>query len=139
MDGVLLDTDVFSYLMREADTRAALYRPHIKDKTIALSFVTVGELYVWSTRRRWSAKRVAALGQRLKSVLIIPYDVELCKEYGKVRAGLLDSGSVVPANDLWIAVCALRHSLPLVTHNPRHFRQVPNLTIISEAALSPTP
>ena len=46
-DAVLLDTDVFSYLNKPGDTRAALYRPHITGKTIALSFVTVGELYTW--------------------------------------------------------------------------------------------
>ena len=27
------------------DTRAQLYRPHLQDKTLALSFMTVAELY----------------------------------------------------------------------------------------------
>src|SRR5271156_2753329 len=117
MDAVLLDTDVFSYLSKEGDTRAELYRPHVKGKTIALSFITVGELYVWTVKRKWSPKRIAALEQRLKAAVIVPYDLELCKEYGRVKAGLLAAGRVVPANDLWIAICAIRHSIPLVTHN----------------------
>jgi predicted nucleic acid-binding protein len=55
MDAVLLDTDVFSFLIRgDNDTRAALYRPHVKDKTIALSFVTIGELFAWDEIRQWS-------------------------------------------------------------------------------------
>ena len=44
MDAVLLDTDVFSFFLKAADTRATLYLPHVRGKTIALSFVTVGEL-----------------------------------------------------------------------------------------------
>jgi tRNA(fMet)-specific endonuclease VapC len=136
MDAVLLDTDVFSYLMKEGDTRAALYRPHVMDKTIALSFVTVGELYVWNIRKRWGARRLASFEQRLKAAVIVPYDLDLCKQYGKVRAELLAAGNVVSANDLWIAVCALRHSLPLITHNAKHFERIPNLKVITEAASS---
>lgn len=44
-DGVLLDTDVFSYLLSENDRRADFYRPHVQDKILSVSFVTVGELY----------------------------------------------------------------------------------------------
>jgi hypothetical protein len=43
LDAVLLDTDVFSFLMKEGDTRYELYKPHVEGKTVALSFVTVGE------------------------------------------------------------------------------------------------
>jgi tRNA(fMet)-specific endonuclease VapC len=106
---------------------------HVKGKTIALSFITVGELYVWTVKRNWSPKRIAALEQRLKAAVIVPYDLELCKEYGRVKAGLLTTGRVVPANDLWIAVCALRHSIPLVTHNAKDFDGIPGLRVISES------
>lgn len=136
MDAVLLDTDVFSFFLK-ADTRAALYRPHLHGKTIALSFVTVGELYVWSVRRRWNARRVAALEQRIKSAVVVPYDLELCKTYGKLRAALLEKGRVVAANDLWIASCAVRHSIPLVTHNSKHFAPIRPLKLISESRDSP--
>ena len=72
MDAVLLDTDVFSYLNKQGDSRAALYRPHITGKTIALSFVTVDELYTWTVTRQWSPKRIAELEQRLKAAVIVP-------------------------------------------------------------------
>lgn len=48
MDAVLLDTDVFSFLSKSRDSRGELYRPYVKGKTIALSFISVGELYVWT-------------------------------------------------------------------------------------------
>jgi tRNA(fMet)-specific endonuclease VapC len=133
MDAVLLDTDVFSYLNKSGDSRANLYRPHIIGKTIALSFVTVGELYAWTVIRQWSSKRIAELEQRLKAAVIVPYDVDLCKAYGKLRATLQKKGTGVATNDLWIASCAIRHSLPLITHNYKHFAPIPGLQVISEA------
>jgi tRNA(fMet)-specific endonuclease VapC len=137
MDAVLIDTDVFSYL-NKGDSRADLYRPHVIGKTIALSFVTVGELYAWTVRKKWNAKRIAALEQHIKAAIIVPYDLELCKQYGRLKASLLDAGRVVAANDLWIATCAIRHSISLVTHNSKHFEHIPGLQIITESN-SPTP
>jgi len=133
MDAVLLDTDVFSFLMKEGDTRAALYRPHVRGKTIALSFVSVGELYVWTIRRHWNGRRIAAFEQRLKTAVIVPYDLDLCKTYGKLRASLLDKGQPIAANDLWIAASAVRHSLPLITHNSKHFFSIRGLKVITES------
>ena len=52
MDAVLLDTDVFSYLFKGAD-EADLYKSHVAEKTIAVSFVTVGELYSGAYKRGW--------------------------------------------------------------------------------------
>ncbi|HKS94555.1 MAG TPA: PIN domain-containing protein [Terriglobia bacterium] len=118
MDAVLLDTDVFSYLLRAGDARGEPYRKHVQGKTIVLSFVTLGELYYGAIKRGWSAKTLASLEQRLKVAVVVPYDTEICKTYGRLRATLRTaSGShrSVFQNDLWIAACAVRHSLPLVT------------------------
>lgn len=78
---------------------------------------------------------------RLNNVLLVPYDIEVCRAY----AGLFNlknvtgSDRVLPANDRWIAACALRHSIPLITHNHRDFDGIPNLNVISEADPAPTP
>ena len=132
MDAVLLDTDVFSFLMKGTDTRAALYQPHVKGKTIALSFVTVGELFTWSVKRGWGARKVSDLEQRIKTAVIVPYDLDLCRRFGQIKAEMLKIGRQVPSNDLWIAACALRHSIPLVTHNAKDFVGIPGLKVISE-------
>ena len=44
MDSVLLDTDVFSFLAKARDTRGDAYRPYVEGKTVAVSFITVGDL-----------------------------------------------------------------------------------------------
>ncbi len=139
MDAILLDTDVFSFLMKGTDTRAELYKPHVKGKTFALSFVTVGELIAWGVRKNWGAKRFAELEQRIKAAVVVPYDLELCRKFGQLKGELMKKGISVPSNDLWIATCALRHSLSLVTHNKKHFELIPDLKIISEVEPPKTP
>jgi tRNA(fMet)-specific endonuclease VapC len=136
MDEVLLDTNVFSYFLRRNDTRASLYQPYIQHKTVVLSFVTVGELYYWAERRKWGPAKVRFFEERIRGVTIVPYDLEICKAYARIKSGLkTPSGShrLIGDNDLWIAACAVRHAIPLITHNRRHFEGIPGLNIVSEA------
>jgi predicted nucleic acid-binding protein len=135
MDAVLLDTDVFSYLLRAGDPRGDPYRPHVRGRTIAVSFITVGELYYGAIKRGWSADTIAILERHLRAAVIVPYDVEICKTYARLRATLkTESGSDrVLQNDLWIAASAIRHNLALITNNRKHFEGIPGLNVISEA------
>lgn len=133
-DVVLLDTDVFSYLLK-GDKKGDPYRRHVDGKTVAISFVTVGELY-YGAYRRWGEKKIAALNAKLKSVVIIPFDVEICKMYAQIKNEAKTAEGtdrVIPANDLWIAACARRHNLPLVSNNRKHFESIPGVRLISEA------
>ena len=69
-DGVLLDTDVFSYLLNHSDRRADFYRPHVQNKILSVSFVTVGELYYAAVKKLWGTERVAVLEARLAAVVV---------------------------------------------------------------------
>lgn len=131
-ESVLLDTDVFSYLGKPGDPRAEIYRPKVQDKLVAVSFVTVGELLYGAYKKNWGADKLSALNARLRSVVIVPYDIEVCRVYGDLKARLQKSGTVVACNDLWIASCAVRHSIPLVSNNRAHFERIPDLILITE-------
>jgi tRNA(fMet)-specific endonuclease VapC len=133
MDALLLDTDVFSFLMKGRDERAEAYRSHIQGKTIAVSFVTVGEIHFGAAKRGWASKRIRAFSERLKAVVVVPSDNEVCKKYGQLKAELQSKGIVVSDNDLWIAACAIRHSVVLVSNNRRHFQNIPELNLLSLA------
>jgi tRNA(fMet)-specific endonuclease VapC len=133
MDAVLLDTDVFSYLLK-GDSRGALYRPHVEGKTVAISFVTVGELYAWAEVREWGERRRRELNARIRAAVVIPSDDEVCREYGRLGKVPTPTGNhTLSANDRWIAACALRHELALITNNREHFETVPRLRLVIEA------
>jgi tRNA(fMet)-specific endonuclease VapC len=137
MAAIMVDTDVYSYLTSSNPKRAIPYKPHLDGHEIVLSFITIGEQYAGYIKaivmQRWDASRLGKLEAELKLVAIVPYDAEVCKTYGDIKATMERAGRTVAANDLWIAACAKRHSLTLVTNNRRHFDAIPGLNIISEA------
>ena len=133
-DVVLVDTDVYPYLGKPGSRYANLYLPHVDQKRLSVSFVTVGELFFGAYKKKWSAARIAAMEDRLRSVLIVPYDEGVCRTYGEIRARLEERGTPLASNDVWIAACAIRHSIPLVSNNLGHFEKVPGLVLKSEAA-----
>jgi tRNA(fMet)-specific endonuclease VapC len=138
----MVDTDVYSFLTGKNVTMKALYQPHLQSHGIVLSFITIGEMYsgiLKKVRRgEWPQSHIKQFEERIRLVVIVPYDLDICKKYGDLKTALkTPSGTdrVIPSNDLWIAACAMCHSLTLVTHNRKHFRDIPGLKIISEASI----
>jgi tRNA(fMet)-specific endonuclease VapC len=129
METVPVDTDVFSYIHKK-DTRAELYRKHLAGKGLALSFMTVAKLYRWAVEHKWGQKKVDALCAKIKKYVILPHDDETAWKYAEVRS---IPGRVLDPGDAWIAASALRHQIPLVTHNRKHFMRIPGLQVISES------
>jgi len=132
LDVVLLDTDVFSYLMEPGDPRGLPYLRHVEGRVTALSLITVGELLFGALRREWGERRVADLESRLDASFILPFDHATAVDYARLKARLHRQGQILADNDLWIAALALRHSVPLVSNNRAHFERVPGLVLISE-------
>lgn len=127
-----MDTDVFSFLMNGSGY-AALYQPHVQGKLIAVSFITVGELYFGAKKKGWGSAKIADLKVRLRTVTIVPYDDSVCVTYAGIKTLCEAKGKVVGANDLWIGACAIRHSMPLVSNNFKHFNGIPGLVLRSES------
>ena len=98
VEAVLVDTDVYSYLMNGTGY-AALYRPHVEGKLVAISFITVGELYFGAYRKNWGAERIADLKDRLRSVTIVPYDDGVCRTYAEIKSAMQSKGKTVADND----------------------------------------
>jgi tRNA(fMet)-specific endonuclease VapC len=133
----MLDTDVFSFFCSRDPRRALPYRHHVEGHTLVVSFITIGEQYAGYLKQvlkgAWTAAHLARLETHLGGVATVPYDLEICRTYGNLRAALAQAQRTVATNDLWIAACAIRHALPLVTNNRKHFAAISGLTIVSEA------
>ncbi len=129
MTKLVVDTDVLSYYFKN-DTRAALYDRHLLNARLHVSFATVAELYRWAKKAGWGARRTAELHQALSHYSVLPFDDELAWKWAEV---MTIPGVPIAHGDAWIASTAIRHGMPLVTHNRKHFEKIPRLTIISEA------
>lgn len=130
MSDVLVDTNVVSYLFK-GDTRAPAYAPLLQGHRLAVSFMTVAELFEWAVGRKWGQGRLGQLEATLATYLVIPVDIELCRIWGRVRGEARLGGRNIAPQDAWIAATALRHSLPLITHNPKDFQQITGLDVRS--------
>jgi tRNA(fMet)-specific endonuclease VapC len=129
---VVVDTDVVSFLFK-GDTRAEAYRQHLQGKSLAISFMTVAELYQWAYVRNWGEQKLAQLEDRLRSYVVVPYDNELCRQWAKVCAERQRLGKPISVQDAWIAATALRHGCSVIPHNRDDFADIAGLTVISEA------
>lgn len=128
---VLVDTNVVSYIMR-ADTRAKFYLPHLQGKLLAISFITVGEMFYGAEKKGWGEQKRNRLETILRNFVVIPYDKEIAWCYARVVTERERKGRQINLHDAWIAACAVRHTVPLVTHNASDFEDITGLQIITE-------
>jgi tRNA(fMet)-specific endonuclease VapC len=126
---LVLDTNIISYLMK-GHLVAEHYRRHLEGKTLAISFMTVGELFEGAFRSRWGAGRMNELRAQIRNYLVIPYSPRVCEIWGRIRAER--RSQPIAVGDAWIAATALAHDCPLVTHNPVDFLGIPDLQIVTE-------
>jgi predicted nucleic acid-binding protein len=87
-----------------------------------LSFVTVGELVQWTRLRHWGPRNTAMLDDWLSDKPVIPGSRSVATTWGNLSAAANQRGRPRPANDMWIAACALAYDLPLATLNLRDFK-----------------
>lgn len=119
MNYVVLDTDVASLILKHRLTgRLASW---LADKTIFVTFVTVGELTKWGDLQGWGPRRWASLDAWLSSVYVLDYDEAVARTWGRLVAAGQRRGKTPQINDAWIAACCLVEGLPLATRNVKDY------------------
>ena len=126
---IVVDTDVFSYIFR-GDSRADFFRRELMHKTLAVSFMTVAELYYGAYKDGWGANRITRLENTIKNYVVLPYDYFVCQEWALIKTELEQKGESISLADLWIAACARHNGCAVATNNGQHFSRISNLTVI---------
>ena len=98
---------------------------------LALSAVSLAELYEGVYYSRDPAQSETVLKDFLRGVLLLDIDIETCQLFGKERGRLLSQGKLIADFDLMIGVTALQHDLTLLTNNRKHFENIEGLRIES--------
>jgi tRNA(fMet)-specific endonuclease VapC len=129
---VVADTDVVSFLFKR-DTRAELYRSHLEGRRPVISAQTLAELRHWPEIRNWGRRRRRELDEFLGHYPVIYPNEAICRIWGEITARAALAGQSLPGTDAWHAATALYLEVPLVTHNPSHYRGAPDLSVITEA------
>lgn len=129
MSVLVLDTNVVSFLMKGHEL-ADRYRPNLEGHTLAISFMTVGELYEGAYRDGWGETRLTRLEKLIRGYVVIPFSLEICRQWGAIRCER--RARTIAVDDAWIAATARAYGSPLVTHNPRDFRDIEGLRVLAE-------
>ncbi len=132
MSLILVDTNIVSYLYKQ-DSRSKLYEPRLLGQELGIALMTVAELLQWAAFRNWGLPRVQHLEATINAkYTILPVDFDTCRWWATVRAQRAAGGLSISPQDAWMAATALQYGLPLVTHDPDDFQQIPGLQVITE-------
>ena len=129
---IIIDTNVAIYLAKgDRSPWAAAFKPMIEGKIVAVAFATAAELLLTSRKSPTPKRTLSYWHERLKLLAILTPDIQTCEIWAEITADLKNSGFTRQDNDLWIAACAIRHGLPLVTNNKKDFTHIHRLELIT--------
>jgi tRNA(fMet)-specific endonuclease VapC len=129
MPRYMLDTDTCSYIMKRSNAEVLKRLSAVPVDDVCISVITKSELLFGvevSPRRRQDA---AALSAFLQYAQVLDFPDEASAHYARIRADLRRLGTMIGANDLFIAAHARSLGLTLVTNNTREFGRVSRLVI----------
>ena len=129
MPRYMLDTDTCSYIMRRSSEPLNKRITKTPPSDVCISVITKAELLFGvevSPRRQHDETELTIF---LRYIEVMDFPDEAAAHYAQIRAGLKSRGTMIGANDLFIAAHARSQGLILVTNNTREFGRVPHLTV----------
>src|SRR5262245_48251066 len=102
MDGLVVDTDVVSFLFKNHPL-ARLYLRYLTGITLIVSFMTVAELDRWALLHRWGPARRDRMAQYLRRFVIQPGDRALCALWAHASVNATRTGRPIGVADAWHA------------------------------------
>lgn len=127
----MLDTNIIIYLIKNKPESVAAKVDQLNpNDELVMSFVTYAELLKGAENSSQKAKVLHNLEKLIEQISVIyPADAQICQYYAVQFLRLKQSGTLIGANDLWIACHALAEQAILVTHNVREFQRIEGLVI----------
>ena len=97
------------------------------DEELCITFTIAGELAAGESMGRDRAKWETFV----RPFRFLGYHDEVAWRFGEIFRELRRQGSLLGANDMWIAATALTNNQPLVTRHADEFRRVAGLEVLS--------
>jgi tRNA(fMet)-specific endonuclease VapC len=88
--------------------------------------VALGELFFGAAKSARPSENTDQVERFATGRTIIPCDLGVAREYGRLKQHLKERGRPLPENDIWIAAMAKLYEMVLVTRD-RHFQAVQDL------------
>lgn len=131
---LVVDTDVASFIFKWHPEFAPRYVNIVRGSELIVSFMTVAEMRQGALDANWGPRKCAVLEAYLDDFSALHSDSLLCSKWAAVRNESTRKGRPISSADAWIAATALVLSAPLVTNNPKDYRHLDQLQIVSVAS-----
>jgi len=129
MPRYMLDPDTCSYIMKRSNDAVLKRLQQVPVGDVCISVITKSELLFGVELSPRRQQNEVALNAFLRYVEVLDFLDEASLHYAKIRADLKTLGTMIGANDLFIAAHARSLGLMLVTNNTREFGRVRDLAI----------
>jgi predicted nucleic acid-binding protein len=96
--------------------------------------MTLAEMRHGALDANWGPRKTDVLEAYLAEFSILHSDNRLCSKWAAVRNESVRKGRPMSSADAWIAATALVLSAPLVTNNPKDYRHLDTLQLLSAIA-----
>ena len=131
---LVVDTDVASFIFKWHPEFAPRYVDIVRGAELIASFMTLAEMRQGALDANWGQRKCAVLEAYLADFSVLHSDSLLCSTWATVRNESARKGRQMSSADAWIAATALVLSAPLVTNNPKDYRHLDKLRIVSATA-----
>ncbi|BCO26451.1 tRNA(fMet)-specific endonuclease VapC [Rhodoferax lithotrophicus] len=128
-DRYLLDTNIWSALIRRSSAGLIKRFEALERGRITLSPIVLGELQLGYYKGDRTPKRLAVIDTIRAHSELLTITSHVSDTYAQLRAQLEAAATSIGPNDTWIAAEALHHKLVLVTNNTREFERVAGLRV----------
>lgn len=121
----LLDTNIIIALL-EGDGAVL---DHLEQAAeVFIPAIALGELFFGAAKSSRASENTDKVARFAAGRAIFPCDLDVAREYGRLKHRLKERGRPLPENDIWIAATATLHGMVLVTRD-RHFQEVDELAL----------
>ena len=136
----LLDTNIASYYLRRSSAGLEeRVNQGLLQQSVAISVLTRAELRFGQAGMAADDRRRGLIDHFLLQLPNLAWTHQAADHYGTLKDAHRRGGTPIGELDIQIAAHALAEGLTLVTHNTRHFDQVPGLQIEDWMAEPPAP
>jgi predicted nucleic acid-binding protein len=95
--------------------------------------MTLAEMRQGAMGANWGPRKRELLETYLADFSVLHSDSSLCSAWAAIRSESVRKGRQMSSADAWIAATAMVLSAPLVTNNPKDYRHLDKLKLVSAA------
>lgn len=124
----LIDTNILIYRLKNLGNVNDNFLKY-KDEQMSVSVVSYGELIFGAMKSKSVEKNLETV-KNIKSIFpLIDITSDIMEIFGEIKAYIQKIGKPVDDMDLLISATAISKGMTLVTHNTKHFENIPNLKL----------